>query len=101
MHGQPSGGPAGGRGVQDAAAHGSGSHLAISHVCADTVPEPAQEAGKAVHARTANPVRARTEAEVRFTLLDPGLVPLGDWRPYDGDPCPEHATESLAGVGRN
>ncbi|MFI6183573.1 SAM-dependent methyltransferase [Nonomuraea sp. NPDC051191] len=83
----------------------SGSHLAISHVCADTVPEPAQGAGKAVYARTANPVRARTEAEIRaffdgFTLLDPGLVPLGDWRPYGGDPYPEHATESLAGVGR-
>ncbi|MER6583293.1 SAM-dependent methyltransferase [Nonomuraea sp. NPDC001023] len=30
-----------------------GSHLAISHVCADTVPAAAQEAGKAVYARTA------------------------------------------------
>lgn len=81
-----------------------GSHLAISHVCADTIPASVQETGKAVYAQTTNPVHARTEAEIRalfgeFALLDPGLVLLGDWRPYDGDPYPERASESLAGVG--
>jgi hypothetical protein len=81
-----------------------GSYLALSHGCNQYVPQSQIEAGEALFRHTTNPVRVRTREEITalmdgFTIVEPGLVLLGDWRPVDGDPYPEHAPEVIGGVG--
>ncbi|MET7335861.1 SAM-dependent methyltransferase [Nonomuraea sp. NPDC005650] len=81
-----------------------GSQFALTHVCPDNIPASEVEAGQALYQQTTNPVRPRTRAEILalfdgWTLLEPGLCPAADWRPVDGDPYPEQAPESFAGVG--
>lgn len=81
-----------------------GSRLAMTHVCSDTMPMGEAAVGTAVYKRTSNPVRPRNRAEITalfagFDLVDPGLVPLAEWRAEPDDMYPEVAPESLAGVG--
>lgn len=82
-----------------------GSHIALTHACADTVPREEIEAGQAMYGRSANPVRVRTREEIRalfdgLELLEPGLVPVADWRPTPDDPFPESAPEALGAIAR-
>lgn len=71
----------------------SGSHLAIAHASYDIEAnhqaEAAERLGKALH----EPFVLRSQAEIaRFfdtlELLEPGLVPIDDWRPSEAHPRP-------------
>jgi hypothetical protein len=82
-----------------------GSYLVLTHVTGGTDPQAAA-AGTAVYASSANPVTARPRAEVLtffdgLELLEPGLVPVQQWRPDEHDPAEPGATWLVGGVGRN
>jgi S-adenosyl methyltransferase len=80
----------------------SGSYLALSHVTSDARPETVAK----VTATNGTFAMARTAAEVErfcagFDLVEPGLVPVEQWRPE----CPEDLDDRdplcmHAGVGR-
>ena len=64
-----------------------GSHLVLSHASADGAPERADE-HRALYRRTATPMTMRSRDEVAgllegFTLVEPGIVYLPQWRPDD------------------
>jgi hypothetical protein len=83
-----------------------GSHLALSHFTADSMPE-AMARGTDIFRNTSDPITPRTRAEVLrmtegFDLLDPGLVFTPQWRPespQDVGDAPERAN-LYAAVGR-
>jgi SAM-dependent methyltransferase len=88
-------------------AMGPGSHLALSHGVPDQVPGGSQSAAevKQVYGRSNSPGGAfRTRAEILelfagFELVEPGLVPIADWR--SDTPAPAVGrTWLLGGVGR-
>ncbi len=81
-----------------------GSYLALSHGCLDTTPAATIRAAEALYKQTTNPLTARTRAQIAalmdgYTLVEPGLVGLHEWRPRHGDPYPEQSGEALACVG--
>ncbi|WP_030450946.1 SAM-dependent methyltransferase [Herbidospora cretacea] len=95
-------------GFRDALA--PGSHLVISHMSPGEAGGDELAAGREIYARSSSGGLAfRTHDEVLslfdgFTLVEPGLVQLADWRP-DDPVAREPATASsgavgLAGVGR-
>ena len=83
-----------------------GSYLVVSHACRDTM--PAAAAVEAVYrSRVASKGRARTRAEISgffdgFTLIDPGLTWMTEWRPDRPEDVPEHPENFwfLTGVGQ-
>jgi predicted O-methyltransferase YrrM len=83
-----------------------GSHLVISHASADGAPDRADE-HLSLYRRTATPMTMRSREEVAglldgFTLVDPGLVFLPQWRPEDPSAPLEHPERftGYAAVGR-
>jgi SAM-dependent methyltransferase len=88
------------------AALAPGSYLLVSHATGDGQPPEVIEAQR-LSARTATEISLRTRAEVAayfdgFTLVDPGLVFIPQWRPDPQDPVDEHPERvgAYAGVGR-
>jgi hypothetical protein len=84
-----------------------GSYLAISHACYDAVPEQGSAFRSVYNARVAGQVTGRTRGEVKrlfdgFTLVNPGLVWLPEWRPDSlADGLDNFAETGLvAGVGK-
>ncbi|RJL24713.1 SAM-dependent methyltransferase [Bailinhaonella thermotolerans] len=88
-----------------------GSHLAISHFHnpgeADPAGAEAARTAEAFFAERFQTGRFRTTGEIRayfgdFELLDPGLVPLNDWRPDGTEPDlpPRNRPLFAAGVAR-
>ncbi len=82
----------------------SGSYLTISHLTADFDPEEAA-AGRAAGQRSGITYVPRSRAEVAafFTgldLVDPGVVPLLEWRPDSGTPQDPLAVRMYAAMGR-
>ena len=83
-----------------------GSFLALSHASPDGAPGKADE-HQALYRRTPTPMRMRSRAEVEalltgFTLVEPGIVFLPQWRPED-PPDAEDNPERISGyaaVGR-
>jgi len=83
-----------------------GSYLVISHACRDAM--PAAAAVETVYqSRVASRGRARTREEIArffdgFTLIDPGLAWITQWRPDRPQDVPEHPENLwfLAGMGR-
>jgi len=77
-----------------------GSYLAISHACRDTIPDIATVPGRSPQ------YLPRRQAIARFfdgfTLLEPGLVWLPEWRSDSPGDVPEDpaALWGVAGVGR-
>jgi SAM-dependent methyltransferase len=87
------------------AAMAPGSHLVVSHASADGAPDRAGE-HQSLYRRTATPMTMRSRDEVAtlldgFTLVEPGIVFLPQWRPDDPVPPanPERFT-GYAAVGR-
>jgi SAM-dependent methyltransferase len=87
------------------AAMAPGSHLVVSHASADGAPDRADE-HQSLYRRTATPMTMRSRDEVAalldgFTLVEPGIVFLPQWRPDDPVPAanPERFT-GYAAVGR-
>jgi SAM-dependent methyltransferase len=84
-----------------------GSFLVISHACSDAIPDLAPALETAYKSKVAAQGRTRTGAEITrffdgFTLIDPGLVWLPQWRPDHPEDVPEHPEQYwfLSGVGR-
>jgi hypothetical protein len=81
-----------------------GSYLVLTHGIVGTAPQTA--ASTAVYARTASPVTSRPREEILaffdgLEILEPGLVPVQQWRPDEHDPAEPGATWLLGGVARN
>jgi len=84
-----------------------GSFLVICHACSDAKPDVASAVETAYKSRVATAGRARARTEIArffdgFTLVDPGLVWLPEWRPDQPEDVPEHPEKfwNLVGVGR-
>lgn len=81
----------------------SGSHIVLSHLTSDSQFTGWQEI--LAMARQANyPLTLRTRKEIGelfdgFELVEPGLVPVPQWRPYD-EPTNTNESHAYAGVGR-
>jgi len=82
-----------------------GSHLVLTHVTGGTDPQ-VTAATTAVFARSANPVTLRSEESIRaffdgLEILEPGLVPVQQWRPGESGPAEPGKTWLIGGIGRN
>jgi hypothetical protein len=82
-----------------------GSYVAISHGIGVPVErEPAQQRVQQLYGRTPTPFHLRTPAQIAgllggLDLVEPGLVPITDWRP-DPDAAGTPPQPLLAAVGR-
>jgi hypothetical protein len=84
-----------------------GSYLVISHGCSDPRPEILARFETVYKSKVAAQGRARSSAEIArffdgFTLVDPGLVYLPQWRPERQEDVPDDPEKYwfLCGVGR-
>ena len=82
----------------------SGSYLVLSHITGDPDPEAAA-AFTAVYAGTANPNTLRSREEILgffdgLEMLEPGLVPVQQWRPDDPGAAIPRRAWMVGGVGR-
>ena len=81
-----------------------GSYLVLSHACSD--PDPAAAAaGAARYVAGTYSAYPRNRTDILafyagFDLVDPGLVPVHQWRPGPGDPADPGKVWLLGGVGR-
>src|SRR6202034_921575 len=88
-----------------ASAAAPGSHLVLTHVTAATDP-PASAVGRAVFARSATPATPRTEERVLaffdgLEILEPGLVPVQQWRPEEHAPAGPDTSWLIGGIARS
>jgi SAM-dependent methyltransferase len=80
-----------------------GSYLVVSHATADDQPRTAQVMKKMYDRTVSTPIAPRSHAEILrffdgFELVDPGLVPVPEWRPES--PAPPGFWGSYAGVAK-
>jgi len=81
-----------------------GSYLAISHGTQERDAEQAERM-RALYARSANPLTARTRAQIEalfagFELVEPGVVHLPLWHPDAPEVGQPERFSTFAGVGR-
>jgi SAM-dependent methyltransferase len=84
-----------------------GSYLVICHSCRDARPDFADSATSVYNSRVAAQATMRTRDEIAglfegFSLVDPGLVWIPQWRPDSPADVPENPQQywGLVGVGR-
>jgi hypothetical protein len=84
-----------------------GSYLVVSHACSDPSPDLLSAFEAVYKNKVAAQGRARTSAEITrffdgFTLIDPGLVWVPQWRPDQPQDVPDHPEKYwfLGGVGQ-
>jgi S-adenosyl methyltransferase len=84
-----------------------GSYLVLCHYCRDAGPGRADDATALYTSRVAAQLRVRTRDEIAalfsgFTLVEPGLVWIPQWRPDPSAGVPEDPQKfsALVGVGR-
>jgi hypothetical protein len=84
-----------------------GSYLVICHACRDEQPSLATSFETVYNNRATAQLAMRSRAEIArlcdgFTLLEPGLVWIPQWRPGSPDDVPEDPSKywALVGVGR-
>ena len=84
-----------------------GSYLALSHGCANEVPEDVVQGATAAYDKATAPLALRTVPQIRrffdgFEPVDPGLVYLPMWRPDGAPPDLQQASRTgmFGGVGR-
>jgi hypothetical protein len=84
-----------------------GSYLVICHACRDVKPDTADNATAVYTSRVAAQLRVRTRDEIAalfdgFTLVEPGLVWIPEWRPDSPADVPENPEQfwALVGVAR-
>ena len=89
------------------AALAPGSYLVLSHATGEAKPDVASAANTVYMNKVAARGDVRTRDQIRrffdgFTLVDPGLVYLTQWRPDPGDEASGNAANFwlLAGAGR-
>ena len=85
----------------------AGSYLVVSHACSDPQPDVRSAFETVYKSKVDAQGRARTSAEIArffdgFTLVDPGLVWLPQWRPERPQDVPDDPEKYwfLAGVGQ-
>ena len=88
--------------MADAAA---GSYLALYHLASDVDPVLEQAAGEWNTMLPAQPITLRSRSEIEglaagLELVEPGVVPITDWRPAPGDPSFTRAVPLHALVAR-
>ena len=81
-----------------------GSHLVICHACRDGQPDLSASFENFYNDRVTAQLRFRTRDEIArlcdgFTLLDPGLVWIPQWRPDSPGDVPDDPEKYLAQVG--
>lgn len=81
-----------------------GSYLLVSHATTDPSLKAAADV-TAVYAATTNPATPRSHAEILaffdgLDLIEPGLVPVPQWRPDEPEPADPGKHWLLGGVGR-
>ena len=79
-----------------------GSHVVISHLTTEGVPEEFVRAGREAYQQATAPIVPRSRADIRrffdgLELIDPGLTRIAEWRPDDPNTPHSHG---FAGVGR-
>jgi SAM-dependent methyltransferase len=84
-----------------------GSYLAISHTCRDALPDLATAFSAVYNSRVDGQPVFRTRDQIAsffdgFSLLDPGLVWLPEWRPDSPDDVPDDPASysAAAGIGK-
>jgi S-adenosyl methyltransferase len=84
-----------------------GSYLVICHACRDVRPDTADNATAVYTSRVPAQLRVRTRDEIAalfdgFTLVEPGLVWIPEWRPDSPADVPENPEQfwALVGVAR-
>jgi S-adenosyl methyltransferase len=82
-----------------------GSYLVLAHTTADLGTPGLREAAERYNENSAVTVTLRTGAEVtRFfdglELVEPGITPVGIWRPGPMDDIPQHGLSTWTAVGR-
>jgi hypothetical protein len=84
-----------------------GSYVVICHACRDVRPDTADNATAVYTSRVAAQLRVRTRDEIAalfegFTLVEPGLVWIPEWRPDSPADVPENPEQfwALVGVAR-
>jgi hypothetical protein len=84
-----------------------GSYLVVCHGCSDSRPDVTSAFETVYKKKVAAQGRNRGRAEIArffdgFTLIDPGLVWMSQWRPDRPEDVPEHPEQLwfLSGVGR-
>jgi hypothetical protein len=84
-----------------------GSYLVICHACRDVRPDTADNVTTVYTSRVAAQLRVRTRDEIAalfdgFTLVEPGLVWIPEWRPDSPADVPENPEQfwALVGVAR-
>ena len=89
------------------AALAPGSYLVICHACRDSRPQVSAAVESVYNKRVAAQGAIRTREQIArffdgFTLIDPGLVWLPEWRPDSPDDVPEDPSSlwALVGVAR-
>lgn len=84
----------------------SGSYLVVQHATTDEQPENALEMLRYFNASSPEPMQWRTRDEIAelfagFTIIEPGIVYLSQWRPEDPDVEPDPARfASYTAIGR-
>lgn len=86
------------------AAAAPGSYLALSHVATDPSPHEAASV-TAIYASTTNPATPRQRDQILaffdgLDIVEPGLVPVQEWRPDEPDPADPLKGWILGGVAR-
>jgi SAM-dependent methyltransferase len=81
-----------------------GSYLVICHACRDARPDTADSAAALYTSRVPAHLRVRTRDEIAalldgFTLVEPGLVWIPEWRPDSPADVPENPEQFWALVG--
>ena len=84
-----------------------GSYLAIQHATPDEQPESALQMLEYVNSQSPDPMRWRTKAEITdffegFTIVEPGVVFLSQWRPDPHDEVEKNPERfaSYTAIGR-
>jgi DNA-binding HxlR family transcriptional regulator len=80
------------------------AYLVIGHGASDIRPQEAEQMASRYNQRSAAPIRMRSRAEVaRFfsgmQMLEPGLVPLTQWRPSGSEASPAEGLAGYVGIG--
>ena len=87
----------------------AGSFLALTHVARDQIDDNVDQAAAVVNSsKSADQMHMRTHAQVSalfegFSLVEPGLVGCGEWRPFGPGDFADEASMNMflyAGVGR-
>ncbi|OLB79712.1 MAG: hypothetical protein AUI14_09380 [Actinobacteria bacterium 13_2_20CM_2_71_6] len=82
-----------------------GSHLVVSHLTLEGIPDDIVQHGREVYRQATSPIVPRSRADIGrfldgYQLIEPGLVWLADWRPDERSRLLPAASHGFGAVGR-